>query len=327
MKIFKKLNKIQKISLAVVAAVLLCRLAGVTTAWFVGESSVLNHFGSHEYYVEIALLEPDWTSTGQFQAAAMQPGMDIYKNPFAVNLAEDECIVRMKIEISVGGTVLVEGSEAYDAIMSSIVYYNGSDILSYDDIGSYESYNTTEFEYYDGWYYYTGGGENCVQLAQGDRTAELFTDVVIPYTTALYQYFEKGFTINVIAEAMFSVGDYSVETAAARFDGTDTDEEETTTDEPTETSTEDETTTEESAETTTENGEDETTAAGGAGTALSTASLEDELTAADSAENASASDKEASEEAESGEVYISRTESSSGFGAESTSSGSALEVD
>ena len=60
----KKFNRIQKISLVMLAVVLLCRLGGATGAWFTSEHTVINHFTGHEYYVDIELAEPNWISTG-----------------------------------------------------------------------------------------------------------------------------------------------------------------------------------------------------------------------------------------------------------------------
>lgn len=352
MRIFAKLNKIQRISLAVIALVLLCRMAGVTKAWFVSEDSVVNHFLGHEYYVDIALIEPNWDSVGRTQAAAMQPGMDIFKDPRVVNIAEDRCIVRMKIEISVGGTDLDKDSEAYKAIMSSVAYYTGGGVLRYDDLSGCSGYNTDAFTYYDGSYYYTyydqdKGGDYCVQLESLDSTPPLFTDVVIPYWTEDYAYFKDGFSIKVIAEAMFSVSDsYTVAEAAARFDGVDdeTDDEtnDETTDDPVNADNADDT--EGSAEadsdiaalsvggeTKAQAADDNETEAEGA--ELNASSLDSKIPAAGVApsednitEDFILEDISGDETADSGE-RIAVAESVSGFGAESTATGSALEVE
>lgn len=210
---FKKLNKIQKASLAVLVVVLLCQLVGATGAWFTSEHKVINHFTGHEYYVDIELVEPNWVSTGQLQASTMQPGMDIFKDPRVINISQDECIVRMRVEIYDNNVKLSEDSEKYKAVYGSLAtYYDGdAPVLGMN----------SDFKELDGWFYYTGGGEYCKQLKINDRTSPLFTDVLIPNKKTDYGvYFADGFTINVVAEAVFSVSDeYTVADAAKKFGG------------------------------------------------------------------------------------------------------------
>lgn len=214
---FKNLNIVQKTSIIAIFLVLLCTLADRSTAWYKSENSVVNNFEGHEYYVDIELIEPNWDSTGIYQAMAMQPGMDIFKDPRVVNISEDKCIVRMKIEIQDNGNNIISG-ERYDAILNALGTYNGSEVI--------EGINTS-FTEKNGWYYYTGGSEYCIELNSGDTTEPLFTDVLIPILKSEYiGYFDSGFKINVIAEAIFSVSDkYSVETAEARFNGNISEEE------------------------------------------------------------------------------------------------------
>lgn len=209
----KKFNRIQKISLVMLAVVLLCRLGGATGAWFTSEHTVINHFTGHEYYVDIELAEPNWISTGQLQASAMQPGMDIFKDPRVINISQDECIVRMRVEIYDKDGKLNDDSDKYKAVYGSIATYYGS--------GEPVAGMSRDFKELDGWFYYTGGGEYCKQLKMNERTSPLFTDVLIPNKKTDYGvYFKEGFKINVIAEAVFSVSDeYTVADAARKFGG------------------------------------------------------------------------------------------------------------
>lgn len=212
-RLLKKFNRIQKISLVMLAVVLLCRFGGVTEAWFTSKHTVINHFTGHEYYVDIELVEPNWVSTGQLQASAMQPGMDIFKDPRVINISQDECIVRMKVEIYDKDGKLNEDSDKYKAIYRSIATYYGE--------GEPVVGMSSDFKELDGWFYYTGGSEYCKQLKMNDRTSPLFTDVLIPNKKTDYGvYFTDGFTINIMAEAVFSVSDtYTVADAARKFDG------------------------------------------------------------------------------------------------------------
>jgi hypothetical protein len=224
----KKFNRIQKASLIALIVMLFCQLGGLTWAWLTDHDEVTNVFGFHDYYVDIVLTEPNWTSVGSKQASVMQPGMDIFKDPRVTNITEDDCFVRMQIILAdKEGNVLddlianesdstkkaaLEAKRA--AILGSIKYYNSSK--------QFVAYNPDFTLYSDGYYYYTKGGDNCVALATGETTSPLFTDVKIPTLKTDYAYFTDGFVITIKAEAVFTAGatDASVATIAKRFANT-----------------------------------------------------------------------------------------------------------
>ncbi len=214
LKKLKRFNKIQKLSFIALALVLFSVFAGGSYAWLISEDSVNNHFIGKSYYVEIELLEPNWDSVGSLQAQSVQPGMDIFKDPRVLNISQDECYVRMKVEITDSDGAAVS-DELYRKIFDALgTYDNDSDKI----IGGISS----DFTLYDGWYYYTKGNDECVTLKTNDVTTPLFTDVVIPSLKSEYTgVFDSVFNINVVAEAVFSVNEgFTVEEAAKRFDGT-----------------------------------------------------------------------------------------------------------
>ena len=217
----KKFNKVQKVALLALILVLLCQLGGLTGAWLLSRDSVTNVFGLHDYFVDIILTEPDWNSVGRSQAQKMQPGMDIFKDPRVTNITEDKCFVRMQIIIAdKDGDVIADGDRK-DSILRAISYCTAGEntpSLSDDKFTVYSELNP-DFEYYEGWFYYTESNGECAILDTGESTTPLFTDVIIPTLKSEYQYFSDGFVITVKAEAIFSDGaaDKSVEGIAARF--------------------------------------------------------------------------------------------------------------
>jgi hypothetical protein len=220
----KKFNRIQKISLIVLLLVLLCRIGGLSYAWFTSNDSVTNVFGLHDYYIDIVLSEPNWDSVGRSQAATMQPGMDIFKDPRVTNITSDDCFVRVKIIVAdSSGNELSDGDQK-TAILKSIKFCtddNGTGTVADDTFNPYPTLNTN-FTPKDGWYYYTASEDNgkCTVLTPGATTPPLFTDVKIPEKKAEYKYFKDGFVITVVAEGVFCGGvtDASIDNVKKRFE-------------------------------------------------------------------------------------------------------------
>jgi hypothetical protein len=202
-------------------------MAGFTSAWLIGKDEVNNHFGVRNTYVNIAIVEPNWSSVGCIQASKLQPGMRIFKDPRVQNIYEDSCYIRVKYEILDSNGDIITDENTLNAIKSAISYHTDG-----DDCTNHTSYNTTNFtEYDDGWYYYTSGGYcrlldsvTATESASGGDpktvTEPLFTDVLIPTTKAEYQYFAQPFSIAVKAEAVFGSGieEATIANVKARFD-------------------------------------------------------------------------------------------------------------
>jgi hypothetical protein len=220
----KKFNRIQKISLIVLLLVLLCRIGGLSYAWFTSSDSVTNVFGLHDYYIDIVLSEPSWDSVGRSQATTMQPGMDIFKDPRVTNITSDDCFVRVKIIVADSSGNELEDGDQKNAILNSIKFCTddkGTGTVADDTFNDYPKLNTN-FTKNGDWYYYTASEDNgnCTVLTPGATTPPLFTDVKIPEKKAEYKYFKDGFVITVVAEGVFCGGvtDASVANVEKRFE-------------------------------------------------------------------------------------------------------------
>ncbi len=218
-KIIARLNKVQRLSLAVLFFVLLCRLGGLTGAWLMNKDAVTNVFGIHDYFLDIVLTEPNWTAVGSEQASKMQPGMDIFKDPRVANITEDSCFVRMKIIVADSSGTPLEDGERKTAILNAIRYCKNdksTDTVSDDEFTDINP----DFKKENGWYYYMDG-DNCAVVESYQSTEPLFTDVIIPKTKNDYVYFKDGFIITVVAEAVYTGGltDKGIASVAQRFDG------------------------------------------------------------------------------------------------------------
>lgn len=215
LKKFNKFNRIQKLSLLLLLAMLLCQFAGTTSAWLINEDALNNHFGIKDHFVDITIREPNWDSVGREQAQKMQPGMDIFKDPRAQNLSDEDCYIRMKIEVVDSDGDAVTG-DRLTAILNAIKNYNSN--CTFTD---YPNLNVSDFTKNGDWYYYTNNGL-CRAVEPFETTTPLFTDVKIPVLKKDYQYFNESFSIVVKAEAVFASGidssEATVVNVGARFD-------------------------------------------------------------------------------------------------------------
>jgi hypothetical protein len=218
----KKLNIMQKAVLIILLFILFCQFAGSTLAWYQSSEERNNHFGVKDSYVDVVLTETNWDSVGRQQALAMQPGMDIFKNPVVVNTSGDWCFVRMKLDILDNDGNEITDEERKTAILSALKYTDGEDILTTNKDENYSTGASLNSDFIEngGWYYYAPG-EVCTAIAPAQETTALFTDVLIPCLKSNYQYFEDGFKIVVYAEAVYTNEGAttldSVETLAQHF--------------------------------------------------------------------------------------------------------------
>lgn len=214
-KKFNKFNRIQKLSLLLLIMVVFCQFSGYTSAWLINEDALNNHFGVKNHFVNITIKEPNWESVGRAQAQKMQPGMDIFKDPRAQNLSDEDCYIRMKIEVVDSNGNAVTGSRQ-TAILDAIKNYNSNNTFT-----DYPYLNASDFTKNGDWYYYSNNGL-CRIVKPFETTAPLFTDVKIPVLKKEYQYFDDSFYIVIKAEAVFSSGidssEATVEIVGARFD-------------------------------------------------------------------------------------------------------------
>ena len=212
-------------------------IVGGALAYFTGYDEVTNVLHSEDD-IYIRLLEPTWdgkdigstttaSTLGIDMALEMQPDTDIPKDPQVYNSSETSIYVRMKIVLYDASGNEITDVDRITALLSSIYYDNGgalttgvqlipTDYISETDgsivetdentaVGTetYTGYNDTMqtsntygFDYNGGWFYYMK------VLAQGERTSHLFDYIAVPVLKTKYQYFEEGFSIEIVAQAI-----------------------------------------------------------------------------------------------------------------------------
>ncbi len=213
-------------------------IIGAALAYFVSSDRVTNVIHSEDD-IYIRLLEPTWdgvdvtdtgastaTTLGINMAAEMQPDIDIPKDPQVYNSSETAVYVRMQITLYNGDEKITD-VDTIKALLGSLYYYDTGNnntpvqliptdyissgdgsIIETDDnttagTETYTTYNKTMrennsygFYYSGGWFYYM------TVLNKGDRTTHLFDYIDVPVLKTEYQYFENGFSIEIVAQAI-----------------------------------------------------------------------------------------------------------------------------
>lgn len=141
------------ISIALVVAMIAIIAAG-SFAYFTDTDSAENVFTVGN--VKIKLTEPNWETQGKIDAETVYAGEPLAKDPTVTNDGANPCFVRVKVE-------------GLDCLKTA----GASDItLRYNYV---DGYNTADWTYKDGYYYYNHVLEN-----KGDATTPVFTQIVIP---------------------------------------------------------------------------------------------------------------------------------------------------
>jgi len=201
-------KKIYMICVLFVAVGLL--VCGLTIAYFSSRDVVTNKHQAND--VRILLQEPEWLETGMMDAAVMQPGMCIEKDPKVYNDGESGVYVRMKIIIKCkdenGNFVTVDSNDSrYQAIRNAIcVDAAGTQKLLSNETGSVVSHNDA-FIYNndDDWFYYKTESGFTV-LEAGTYTSPLFQSFIVPVLKTEYNdLLDSEFRIQIAAQA---VSDY-----------------------------------------------------------------------------------------------------------------------
>lgn len=146
---------------------MLCMVAilgvGGTLAYFTADDSATNTFTVGN--VQIDLTEPEWDKHGKEDAPEVYPGEALAKDPTVTNIGKNPCFVRVKVE------GLDQFAEKFNGAMITLRYIDANN--QYHD-----GYNTTDWEYYGGYYYY----KKVLATAEtkGDQYNEGLTDVTTP---------------------------------------------------------------------------------------------------------------------------------------------------
>ncbi len=181
-------------------------VCGFTIAYFSSRDEVTNKTRAHD--VRIILTEPEWLDVGISDAAAMQPGMVIAKDPMVYNDGEAGVYVRMKIIIickdSEGNYTEIDSSDKrYKPLMEAICVDDAGGKPLFDE-GLVSSISNASFEYdsSSGWFYYKSDG-NYTSLAPGAYTAPLFSSFRVPVLKTEYNnIFDMDFRIQIVAQAV-----------------------------------------------------------------------------------------------------------------------------
>lgn len=215
-------TKLYLLCVLVLAAALL--ITGLTFAYFTGRDTVTNKQQSKS--VEIQLMEIRWEESGRADAAKLEPGMVIEKDPCVYNSGEADVYVRMRLVIkdASGAEILPDGEngDRYRAILGAL-YCKSGDVLTGENLLSvsgdtYVSQNEA-FVYEDGWFYYKT--ESGYTVLKPDTAAPtLFDSMKIPVLKTEYNgIFDTEFTVEVAAQAISA--EYKAEDVKAAFQALD----------------------------------------------------------------------------------------------------------
>lgn len=183
----KKLNK--KIFYIVCACVFALGLlvSILTLAFFSSKDEVTNKISAED--IKISLIEPEWDDHGKADAAKMQPGMVIDKDPQVKNRSKSAVYIRMKITVKIENQEINESDERYRKIMSALYFSDGENI-------------DPKFTKDGDWYYYRTD-DNMTALEAGATSPALFKCIKTPVLKTDYNdCFGAGFSVSVEAQAI-----------------------------------------------------------------------------------------------------------------------------
>ena len=143
------------IAVCLIVALAATAVIGGTLAYFTDKDVAKNTFTVGN--VDIELTEPKWTSTGSQDAPEVYPGEPLAKDPTVENIGANPCFVRIK----------VEGLDCLGNAGLITTRYKWAD-----------GYNTAQWVYHNGYYYYMVNGSGVMQ--PGTKSAPLFDQIVIP---------------------------------------------------------------------------------------------------------------------------------------------------
>lgn len=129
------MNKRKILLLALSLCMVAILAVGGTLAYFTDEATKTNTFTVGN--VDIDLTEPKWDEDGSGDAPDVYPGEPLAKDPTIENIGANPCFVRVKVE----GLDQFTTEFGEDAMITLRYKYA-------------DGYNTTDWTYYNGYYYY-----------------------------------------------------------------------------------------------------------------------------------------------------------------------------
>ena len=198
----------KKVTAIVLVVVVLAMLfTGMTLAYFTDEKEAENVFVFGD--ISIDLKEPGWNPGDDGIMDDVFPGMEFAKDPYIVNTGDADAYIRMGVEINPAVLQDLTGGSDVAALAEILVGLPGSG-------WTFDRMDTTE----DGTviFWFNGG-----LLVAGGASGKLFTAVKIPAdyksdNVELIMGKDRIFGINVIAQAIQTVGFNSAEEAYAVLD-------------------------------------------------------------------------------------------------------------
>ena len=211
-------------------------LAGIFS-YFHSEDRVTNRLDAKSG--DVQLLEPKWDSTGQYQARASEPGMQIEKDPSGYNNGQVDLYIRLRMTVTLhefetdsnrtaynnryddSGTsdqAIQNAKRRLNLILHALTMENGTPLFDMTTVGTLDTWtvnscNNPNFVlntctengtvYYD--FYYTGDNtENKMKKrAPEEKTADLFNYVNIPvYKADWLGVFDQKYDITLTAEGI-----------------------------------------------------------------------------------------------------------------------------
>lgn len=168
------------IAVCLIVAMAAIAVVGGTLAWFTDTKDATNTFTVGN--VKIELTEPNWETSGKNDAAEAYPGEPLKKDPTVKNVGANPCFVRVK----------VTGLDCLGSAGMITTRFNYAD-----------GYNTDQWVYHNGYYYYMANGSGVMQ--SGTKSAPVFDQIVMP-TGLTNGDATTEFNIVVTAEAVQAQG-------------------------------------------------------------------------------------------------------------------------
>lgn len=187
----------------------------------------------------VLLREPEWDSRGQKMAAASEPGMNIPKDPYALNDGETDLYIRLKMTVRLADFDGTGKTDAYkedfrytaaqrlkpivEAIKLNASETDDTAFVTLDPTGNVSAWTVTTgntLYYTDGanhgdneslvyYFYYTAGSTDSegaplmAAVKPGDATAKLFRRIELPiYKKDYLGVFDQGYDIDILAEGI-----------------------------------------------------------------------------------------------------------------------------
>lgn len=168
------------IAVCLIVAMAAIAVVGGTLAWFTDTDDANNVFTVGN--VDITLTEPNWKDSGSQDAPEVYPGEPLAKDPIVTNDGANPCFVRVR----------VDGLNCLGNAGMITTRYKGAN-----------GYNTDQWVYYNGYYYYMVN--DCGVMQPNVESEPVFDQIVIP-TGLTNGDAETEFNVHVIAQAVQAQG-------------------------------------------------------------------------------------------------------------------------